>query len=166
MTVRGRMVSSSAIRQLIEAGKVALAARLLERPYALSGDVVSGRGIGSAQTVPTLNLAAESEVLPAIGVYVTETQDLEDERAWPSVTNVGYRPTFGGNPALSIETYLLEGLAGATPRRIRVRFLWRLRDERKFETPEALKTQILRDVRQAQAYFRRLHRWTACPKPC
>jgi riboflavin kinase / FMN adenylyltransferase len=163
VTVRGRLVSSTALRQLIEAGRVAQAARLLERPYALEGDVVSGRGVGSKQTVPTLNLAANTEVLPATGVYVTRTRDLdglESGRVWPSVTNVGYRPTFGDSPEISIETFLLEPLAGETPRRIQVEFLWRVRSERQFPDAQALKQQILRDAGVAQAYFRRAKKWT------
>jgi riboflavin kinase/FMN adenylyltransferase len=160
VTVRGRLVSSTALRQLIDAGRVAQAARLLQRPYALEGDVMAGRGVGSKQTVPTLNLAANTEVLPATGVYVTRTYDLEDDRGWPSVTNVGYRPTFGEGQELSIETFLLEPLAGETPRRIRVEFLWRVRDERQFPDAQALKRQILQDAGVAQAYFRRLKKWT------
>jgi riboflavin kinase / FMN adenylyltransferase len=163
VTVRGRLVSSTALRQLIEAGRVVQAARLLERPYALEGAVVPGRGVGSKQTVPTLNLAADTEVLPATGVYVTRTHDLEaadSSRMWPSVTNVGYRPTFGDGRELSIETFLLEPLQGETPRRIRVEFLWRVRDERQFPDAVALKQQILRDAGVAQAYFRRLQKWT------
>ena len=159
VTCRGRVVSSSAIRELIVAGRVSLAARLLERPYALDGDVVSGRGVGSRQTVPTLNLATAAELIPARGVYVTRTHDLESARGWTSITNIGYRPTFGASEELSIETFLLEPLTGEAPRRIRVEFLWRVRDERKFETPEALKGQILRDVRAAQNYFRRVRAW-------
>jgi riboflavin kinase/FMN adenylyltransferase len=160
VTVRGRLVSSTALRQLIEAGRVAQAARLLERPYALEGEVVSGHGVGSEQTVPTLNLATQTEVLPAIGVYVTRTHDLKDARAWPSITNIGHRPTFGGDREISIETFLLEPLAGDTPRRIRVEFLWRVRDERQFPDAQALKRQILRDAGRAQAYFRRVKKWT------
>jgi len=160
VTVRGRLVSSTALRQLIEAGRVAQAARLLERPYTLDGEVVAGRGVGSRQTVPTLNLATRTEVLPAIGVYVTRTRDLENGRAWPSVTNVGHRPTFGDAPEISIETFLLAPLEGETPRRIRVEFLWRVRDERQFPDAQALKEQILRDAGRAQAYFRRVKKWT------
>lgn len=160
VTVRGRLVSSTALRQLIEAGRVAQAARLLERPFALEGDVVAGRGVGSKQTVPTLNLAPNTEVLPAVGVYVTRTHHLENDRVWPSVTNVGYRPTFGDGRELSIETFLLQPLAGETPPRIRVEFLWRVRNERQFPDAQALKRQILRDAAVAQAYFRRLKQWT------
>jgi len=156
---RGRVVSSSGIRELIRAGRVSLAARLLERPYALEGDVVSGRGVGSKQTVPTLNLSTAAEVLPANGVYVTRTGDLDGAREWDSITNIGYRPTFGSSDQLSIETFLLTPLQGETPRRIRVEFLWRVRDERRFPTPEDLKARILQDVRIAQSYFRRAHAW-------
>jgi riboflavin kinase/FMN adenylyltransferase len=145
---------------LIEAGRVAQAARLLERPFALEGDVVAGRGVGSKQTVPTLNLAPNTEVLPAVGVYVTRTHHLENDRVWPSVTNVGYRPTFGDGRELSIETFLLQPLAGEKPPRIRVEFLWRVRNERQFPDAQALKRQILRDAAVAQAYFRRLKQWT------
>ena len=159
VSCRGRVVSSSGIRSLIEAGRVSMAARLLLRPYGLAGSVVSGRGVGTKQTVPTLNLATAAEVIPARGVYVTKTRDLDDGRAWNSVTNIGYRPTFGASDELSIETFLLEPLAGQTPQRIRVEFLRRIRDERQFDSAEELKAQIFRDVRAAQSYFRRARSW-------
>jgi riboflavin kinase/FMN adenylyltransferase len=163
VSCRGMRVSSSGLRQLVEAGDVARAERLLGRPYALEGTVVSGRGVGAKQTVPTLNLATCSEVLPKRGVYVTRTADLENGRSWESVTNIGYRPTFGDNDRLTIETFLLEPVEGGTPGSIRVEFLWHLRDERKFESPEALKTQILKDVARARAYFRRAGKWMRQP---
>jgi riboflavin kinase/FMN adenylyltransferase len=158
LRVRGRMVSSSEVRRLVEAGKVALAARLLGHAFALSGDIVTGRGVGSRKTVPTLNLAAGSGVLPATGVYVTRTRELDNGRAWPSVTNVGCRPTFGGGD-LIVETFLLDPLEGETPRRISVEFLHRLREERKFEDAGRLREQILRDVARARAWHRRAKRW-------
>ncbi len=152
---RHRMVSSSEIRRLITSGEVALACRLLETPYALEGRVVSGQGVGSKRTVPTLNLDASCcEVLPARGVYITRSMDLAGARQWNSVTNVGFRPTFDGD-RLTVETFLLDPLVGADPEKIRVQFLRRLRDERKFDSPEALKAQILKDVTRAQTYFRR-----------
>jgi riboflavin kinase/FMN adenylyltransferase len=157
LRLRGRVVSSSEIRRLVAAGNVSLAGRLLEAPFALQGEVVSGQGIGSRQTVPTLNLAAQSGVLPALGVYITRTRDLAGQRVWPSVSNVGYRPTFDGD-ALTVETFLIEALDGPTPPSIRVEFLRRLRPERKFPSADALKTQILRDVARARSYFRRTDR--------
>jgi len=152
---RKRMVSSSEIRRLIEAGEVSTACRMLCRPHRLDGTVVHGEGVGSKQTVPTLNLDTTAEVIPADGVYVTRTRELNGGREWPSITNIGNRPTFDGRHR-TIETYLLSGLEGATPSDISLEFLRHVREERKFESPEALKTQILRDVKRAQTYFRRL----------
>jgi riboflavin kinase / FMN adenylyltransferase len=154
VTVRGHRVSSSLVRQLVEEGKVSQACRFLSRPFHLDGPVVAGQGVGSKQTVPTLNLRPGTGVIPKPGVYVTRTRDLDSDRMWNSVTNVGYRPTFDGQ-SLTVETFLLQPLT-AQPTRIRVQFLLRLRDERKFESPDALKTQILRDVKRAQSYFRRV----------
>jgi riboflavin kinase/FMN adenylyltransferase len=154
----GRMVSSSGVRKLIQAGDVSLAGRFLERQYSIEGEIVAGHGIGSKQTVPTLNLSTTAEVLPANGVYITRTDDLDAPRQWESITNIGYRPTFGGD-ALTIETFLLDPLEGETPRRIRLEFLRRVREERKFDSPEALRAQIMKDVGWAKAFFRRCRRW-------
>lgn len=155
---RRRVVSSSEVRRAIEAGNVALACRLLNRPYGISGEVVEGRGVGSKQTVPTLNLRTNAQILPRNGVYITRTSG--DGRRWNSITNIGYRPTFGDNDALSIETFLLEPLSGEAPKTIRVEFLRRVRDEKKFEDADQLKAQILRDVGRAQTYFRRRKRFS------
>jgi riboflavin kinase/FMN adenylyltransferase len=162
---RGRTVSSSAIRELVRAGRVNLAARLLQRAFSLEGAVVSGRGVGSKQTVPTLNLAADTGLLPATGVYISRTRDLAERRHWDSITNVGYRPTFGSSEELTVETFLLDPLDGAAPERIRVEFLQRVRAERKFDSPEQLKAQIFRDVGAARRYFRRSRAWIG-PVPC
>lgn len=153
--VRGRMVSSTEIRNLIQSGNVSLACRLLERPYSIEGSIVSGAGIGSTQTVPTLNLQTDAPVLPADGVYITQTTDIEDARVWQSITNIGLRPTFDGQHR-TVETYLLSAFDGNTPKGIRLEFLRRVRGERKFESPEALKAQIFRDAKAATNYFRRL----------
>jgi riboflavin kinase / FMN adenylyltransferase len=162
VSCRGRIVSSTGIRDLILSGRVDLAARFLCRTYALEGEVVSGRGVGSKQTVPTLNLATSAEVLPATGVYITRT--FAGELCWNSITNIGYRPTFADTPGLTIETFLLDPLITPTPTRIRVEFLRRVRAERKFDSPEALRAQILRDVAAATRYFRRRKAWIG--RPC
>jgi len=156
VTWRGRRVSSGEVRKLVLAGDVSTAARLLQRPHAIAGEIVKGHGIGSKQTVPTLNLQTDAQVIPARGVYITRTHDLDTDRNWNSITNIGYRPTFGNDDALSIETFLLDPLEGATPDRIRLEFWRRVREERKFESPEALKAQIMRDVGRAKTYFRRV----------
>jgi riboflavin kinase/FMN adenylyltransferase len=155
--LRGLTVSSSEVRKRIESGEVSLAGRLLGRPYAISGEIVPGHGIGAKQTVPTLNLRTESEVLPANGVYITRTTDIETETHWNSITNIGIRPTFENAGGLTIETFLLDPLAGAAPKSIRLEFLRRVREERKFDSPEFLRAQILRDVAVAKTYFRRLN---------
>jgi len=162
LRIRGTTVSSSAIRGLVEQGQVARAARLLGRPYGLSGTVVSGFGVGRTQTVPTLNLNTAAEILPSAGVYVTSVLDLGEDRRWPSVTNVGFRPTFGGE-TLTIESFLLAGYDGRPPERIRVEFHQRLREERAFPDAEALKAQIMRDVARAQGWHRRAAAWTRQP---
>ena len=154
LSVRGVPVSSSEIRSLIEAGRVSWACRLLGRPYGLSGEVVAGHGVGHKQTVPTLNLKTAAEILPARGVYVTSVWDLEDGRGWESVTNIGFRPTFGGQE-LSIESFVLSSFAEPSPKRIRVEFHRRLREERAFPDATALKAQIMLDVTRAQAWHRR-----------
>ena len=147
---RGRVVSSSSIRSLVLAGQIALANRLLARPYSIEGRHISGRGVGSKQTVPTINIETDAEVIPARGVYATRANGFD------AVTNIGYRPTFGSSDRLSIETFLLGDAARfGEPASIVLEFLARLRDERKFDSPEALKARIQFDVRAAQRFFRR-----------
>lgn len=155
---RGERISSSAIRALVAEGGVSRACRMLGAPFALEGAVVRGQGIGSKQTVPTLNLAAENEVLPKPGVYVTRTRECGGGRVWPSITNVGFRPTFGGD-SLTIETFLLAGLEGAAPERIELQFLRFVREERRFEDATALRAQILRDVAVAKRLHGRLEKF-------
>jgi len=155
------VISSTLVRHAIGSGRMAMATRLLGRPYALTGAIVSGHGIGSKQTVPTLNIEPNSEVLPPNGVYISRTWDLNTTRSWTSITNVGMRPTFNGD-RLTIETFLLDPFDGHTPANIEVQLLRRVRDERKFDSPEALKTQIFRDVARAQVYHRRLAKWRPC----
>jgi riboflavin kinase/FMN adenylyltransferase len=151
---RGARISSTAVRKLVETGQVSKACRMLGAPFALEGAVVKGHGVGSKQTVPTLNLAPENELLPAVGVYVTETRDEQSERRWRSITNVGYRPTFDGQ-GLSVETFLLDAFDGETPERIEVSFLRFVREERKFDSPELLRAQIMRDVAVAKKVHER-----------
>ncbi len=155
---RGEVVSSTRIRQYIESGKVVRASRLLGRPFSLSGPVVPGRGIGSKQTVPTLNLRpAPNQVLPP-GVYVTRTREASGSRVWQSITNVGTRPTFGGED-FTVETFILSTFEPPAPDRIKVEFLHYIRAERQFPGPEELRSQILRDVGVAKKYWRRVERW-------
>jgi riboflavin kinase/FMN adenylyltransferase len=151
------VVSSTIIRREIASGNVAHAARLLSRPFVLSGKVVRGTGTGRRFTFPTLNLAPEQELLPARGVYVTRTAIDGESRTRRSVTNIGVRPTFNGS-ALSVETHVLEPLDEATSGRIEIHFWRRLREEKKFSGSEELRTQIAEDIRSADKFFTRLRR--------
>lgn len=152
------VISSTLIRQAVFSGKMDMATRLLGHPYAVSGPIVHGHGVGAKQTVPTLNILPNTEVLPPDGVYITHTRDLDAIRSWNSITNIGRRPTFNGDRQ-TIETFLLGPYDGQSPARIEVQLLRRVRDERKFDSPEALKAQIFRDVARAQAYHRRIAKW-------
>lgn len=151
------VVSSTIIRREIASGDVAHAARLLGRPFVLTGKVISGTGAGRRFTFPTLNLAPEQELLPARGVYVTRTRIDGESRTRRSVTNIGVRPTFNGS-AQSIETHVLETLGETEPGRIEVHFWKRLREEKKFSGPEELRTQIAEDIASADKFFTRLRR--------
>ena len=155
VAVRGEIVSSSAIRRHISRGNVSRAGRLLGRCFSVAGPVVSGHGIGSKQTVPTLNIhPIAGQVLPR-GVFVTETIDQNTSRRWPSITNVGIRPTFGGDE-LTIETYLLSPLQQDSPAHIQIQFRRFIRSEQRFSGAQDLRSQILKDISRAQAYWRRV----------
>ncbi len=161
---RGEIVSSTIIRREVAEGDVSHAGRLLGRPFALTGEVVSGTGTGSRFTFPTLNLAAEQELLPARGVYITRTCLDGEPRSHRSVTNIGVRPTFNGS-SLSIETHLLDAQLAASPKRIEVRFWKRLREEKKFTGPDELRAQIAADIARANKFFSRLRRSRAIRQP-
>ena len=156
LTVRGIPVSSSQIRQRIAAGEMSTARALLGRPFSIRSTQASGRGIGTRLTVPTINLAAYSELLPANGVYVTclKVGTGASAELFESVTNAGNRPTFGED-SYAIESHLLNfrpiDLGPETP--LELSFLVRIRAEQRFASPEALKTQIMRDVAYARRYF-------------
>jgi riboflavin kinase/FMN adenylyltransferase len=149
----GEAVSSTRVRNLLGEGRVARVRKLLGRPYALEGPIVPGHGVGSRQTVPTLNLQPEAGLWPARGVYVTSTREPSTGRCWESVTNIGNRPTFNGAEQ-TVETFLLSPLEGETPRHIELAFHWRLRDEKRFESVESLRRQILTDAARAKRFFR------------
>ncbi len=151
--VRGELVSSTRIRELLTWGQVYRAGRLLGRPFSNSGLIASGLGIGHRHTVPTLNLVPVEEQLPQNGVYVTRSR--LGEGFYNSVTNVGHSPTFGERP-VTVETFLLECSGEIQANEMTVEYLHRLRDEIKFQNPALLKAQILEDARRASKYFRLL----------
>ena len=155
MRLRGEPVSSSHIRHLIQGGRVSRARHLLARPFSILSSAGRGRGYGSKYTVPTINLARYEELIPKDGVYITRTR--VGRECFDSVTNVGNRPTFGPD-SFAIESHLLNfhPLEVTADTEVEIHFLDRLRDEIKFESVEALRAQIGRDVTRAQKYFRRL----------
>ena len=150
---RGAAISSSRIRALIAAGKMDQSRVLLGRPFSVCSTPASGRGYGTRYTVPTINLAPYPELLPAHGVYIT-TLAVGSERVFRGVTNVGNRPTFGAD-SFAVETHLFdfEPVTLDESTHLELTFLRRLRPERRFESPEALREQIGLDVRQALRYF-------------
>lgn len=148
--IDGKVVSSSAIRDALRTGDVEAAGRMLGRPYAIEGEVVRGAGRGRELQFPTANLRVDNELLPRIGVYVTETLALASR--YPSLSNIGVRPTFGGRE-LTVETHLLEFEGDLYTERVELRLLARLRDEMQFETATELGDQIARDRAAAISYF-------------
>ena len=150
--LRGLTVSSSKIRELISRGDLRAARVLLGHCFSIHSTPASGRGIGSRLTVPTINLASYEELLPLDGVYITQLRVAG--QCFDAVTNVGNRPTFGAD-SFAIESHLLNfhplELTDQTP--LELVFLQRIREERRFPSPEALKAQILRDVTRAKRYL-------------
>ena len=153
VSLRGKRVSSSKIRELLTRGQVNLARRMLGRPYGVEGLVERGAERGHKLGFPTANLHPHNRVIPRNGVYVTGT--LIEGQWRRSVTNVGLRPTFGEATEPSVETYVMKWDGDLYGDVVRVRFLYRLRDERKFASIDELKRQIERDVDRANSYFER-----------
>ena len=151
-----RDVNSTRIRELLELGNVSEAALLLGRPYTIRGQVVLGQRRGRTLGFPTLNLAADNEVLPQAGVYAgcvrfldAGTPPLGSEHR--AVINVGQRPTFGDVDRPLTEAHLLDFSADSYGRRVEVAFVERLRAEQRFESVDALRAQIARDAATARA---------------
>jgi riboflavin kinase/FMN adenylyltransferase len=150
----GRPVSSTRIREALSSGKVALARELLGREYEIDGIVARGDRLGTKLGYPTINLAPENELFPENGVYLTRIEIRSFGRLFDSVTNVGRRPTVYEDFATTIETHVLDFAAETYGDRVRLFFLERLREERKFPSVMALTEQIGRDIEAARRYFR------------
>jgi len=144
--ISGMKVSSSVIRELILKGETLQAAQLLGRPYFLSGQVSHGAERGKPLGFPTANLHYSSEkVLPKNGVYATRVA--WQKQSFPSVTNIGVRPTFNaaGLP-VTVEVHLIDFNARLYDEFLQLEFFERIRDEIKFDSPDALKKQIEKDI--------------------
>ena len=153
VTLDGVTVSSTHIRKLLEEGGVETARAFLGHPHVLTQTVGHGRRLGRTIGVPTANLVAPPHVLlPKRGVYAAKVT-LPDGRAFGGVTNVGIRPTVNHGQDVTVEPWILDFDGDLYGQKLRVEFFRRLRDERKFESLEALKTQIQCDaVRTREAY--------------
>jgi len=150
--LRGMRISSSKIRELLAAGRVNLTRRMLGRPYGVEGMIIRGNRRGHTIGFPTANLKPHNRVIPKFGVYATAT--LLDGKWRRSITNIGVRPTFETDVEPSIETYIFDFDGDLYGDVLRVRFLHRLRDEKKFSGIDELKAQIQKDTQRALNYFR------------
>lgn len=171
------VVSSTRVRRLVTEGRVDEAAALLGHHYFVDGVVVAGDGRGRQLGFPTANLRTENELLPGRGVYATyalltpEGRTGAERVAYPSVTNIGVRPTFGEADAVHVETHVLD-LAGSNRhlttdepptvhrpptdlygRSVRLLFVQRIRDEQRFDGVEALVARIGQDIADARVLF-------------
>ncbi len=145
----GSAISSSRIREALGRGEVEAARALLGRPYAVEGVVVHGEGRGKTLGIPTANLRVLNETLPRPGVYAGWARRGAGEGGLPAVINLGRRPTFGGGDT-TLEVHLLDFGGDLYGSRLQVEFVGRLREERRFEGPEALLAQVRGDVAEAR----------------
>lgn len=150
LLIEGVAVSSSEVRAALKAGQVERANRYLGRPYAVGGQVVQGAGRGRSLGFPTANIRPDRPLLVPAGVYACRAQ--VDGQSHPAVVNIGVRPTFEER-RLVVEAHLLDFSGTLYGCAIRVMFVSRLREERKFPGPEALREQIGLDITAARRYL-------------
>ena len=147
--INGEVVSSTAIRNALADGDMKRVHNLVGRPFSLHGRVISGAGRGIKLGFPTANLDINSQqALPAEGVYATWAYI--DDKAYHSMTNIGKRPTFGGNER-TVEAYVLNYHSDLYGHELRIDIIERLRSEKQFHTEEELKKQIAEDIKQGRA---------------
>ena len=153
VTVDGRIVSSTHIRELISSGEIEEANRLLGHPHSLADTVHSGYHLGTKMGTPTINMFfPEGVLVPRHGVYATRVY-LEGGASYVAVTNVGVRPTVSSDNRVSVESFLLDYSGNLYGRQARVDFYSFIRPERKFADYEELSRQIKQDAETAKAYF-------------
>lgn len=150
--IDGNVVSSTFIRSLIEEGKVSEIRKYMGRPYSIGGEVVVGNKLGRTIGFPTSNIMIDEDmVTPPNGVYTTFCT--YNGVRYPSITNVGVKPTIGEYKK-NVETHIFNFDKELYGKDIRVEFIEKTRDERKFESVEALSKQITDDCIKAKAYHR------------
>ena len=145
--VDGEIVSSTSIRSLVREGNAKKASKLLGYNFYIEGQVKEGERRGREIGFPTANIETDWDILPKIGVYATWAN--VEGKKHQSITNIGYRPTFGNNRLL-IETHIFGFKDDIYRKRIKIEFVDRVRDERKFDSPEALVEQITKDVERVK----------------
>jgi riboflavin kinase/FMN adenylyltransferase len=149
---QGERVSSSAVRDVLAEGDIEHAARLLGRPYCISGRVVHGEKIGRQLGFPTANIQLKRKRLPLAGVFAVTVSGIAD-RALPAAASLGVRPTIGTGLKPVLEVHLLDFDRSIYGAHLSVNFLHKLRDEARFDSLDALKAQIARDVENTRTYF-------------
>lgn len=147
----GRKLSSTAVRLALEAGRPEEAAVILGRPFAIEGEVVWGRQLGRTLGFPTANVPLGDYVRPRFGIYATRTR-LRDGRVLNGVTNIGENPTVGGNEA-RLEAWLFDFDADLYGQTIETELIAFLRPEERFDSVDALTTQVMRDAETARRLF-------------
>ena len=153
VTLDGRVVSSTYIRELIESGNMERANEFLGHPHTLVDTVHYGYRLGTKMGTPTINVQFPDGVLvPRHGVYAAKAV-LEDGSEHMAVTNVGVRPTVSGEDRVSVESFILDYSGNLYDRQVRIEFFAFLRPEKKFPSVEALKAQILRDAEETRRFF-------------
>lgn len=152
LSLGGRVVSSTRIRELIATGELEDAARCLGRIYSLSGKVVRGDQLGHRLGFPTANLDLPGLVTPPNGVYAVRAR--LGARELPGVTNIGVRPTLNSGTAKRVETHLLDFEGELYDQNLDLVFVARLRDEQKFSSLDDLKVQIGADISRARELLR------------
>lgn len=148
----GIRVSSTRVREALDAGDFALAQHLLRRPFQIAGRVLHGQKLGRQLNAPTANVQLKRKRVPLRGVYLVSTEI--DGKTWPGVANIGVRPSVAGDGSAHLEVHLLDFAGDLYGRRLTVAFHHKLRDEQRFASLEALKTAIAADIAAARAHWR------------
>ena len=154
ISLDGRRISSTAVREALAQGRLDEAARLLGRTYSISGKVVHGDKLARELGYPTANIHILHDRPPLFGIYAVKLEGLPDHADWPGVASLGVRPTVKQNGRPTLEVHLFDFNGDIYGRHVRVKFLHKIRDEMKFDSLEVLKHWIAKDADEAREYFR------------
>lgn len=150
----GKRVSSTAIREALAQGRLVEAARLLGRPYSISGKVVHGDKLARELGYPTANIHMLHDRPPLFGIYAVKLEGLAEGGDWPGVASLGVRPTVKQDGKPTLEAHLFDFNDDIYGRHVRVKFMHKIRDEMKFDSLDTLKYWIAKDAEMAREYFR------------